>query len=244
MKANIVMLTKNRIKLLYQTLRTLYQNTPESLFTLTLVDDASTVPVMHTMNESGRLLREHSNAAVLRIENSKGITGQNRNLGVYWSEKYFGRGDYLYLSDNDLYFTPGWLKDIEVAFVGSDPYQLVGGWNHPYMQPKPSAFSFNGDFKFAFRLHDAVTGSSSLMRWETWDKYGPHDAHAPGVCQSEDYAFCQKIIKDGGMVGSIYPRVLFNCGVTNSMGQPAPGADVMTAELVEAKKRYPDLYYE
>jgi hypothetical protein len=70
------------------------------------------------------------------------------------------------------------------------------------------------------------------------------DAHAKGVGQSEDWAFCQKIIKDGGRVGSVYPRVVFNCGITNSYGQPSPGADVMLKELQEAKKTYKDLYWE
>lgn len=82
------------------------------------------------------------------------------------------------------------------------------------------------------------------MRWETWDKYGPLDAHASGVGQSEDYAFCQKIIQDGGKVGSIYPRCVLNCGLTNSFGQPSVGADFMLNELLEAKRTYPDLYYE
>ena len=82
------------------------------------------------------------------------------------------------------------------------------------------------------------------MKWDIWDEYGPQDAHAPGVCQSEDWKFCQDIIQDGGRVGSIYPRVVLNCGITNSMGEKAPGWDVMLKDLLEAKKEYPNLIWE
>ena len=82
------------------------------------------------------------------------------------------------------------------------------------------------------------------MRWSTWDKHGPLDAHAKGVGQSEDWKFCQSIIADGGCVGSVYPRVVFNCGVTNSLGQPSPGAEQMIAELREARHAHPNIYWE
>jgi hypothetical protein len=236
MKVNVVMLCCNRHMLTHQALRTLRRNTPAELFNLTIVDDQSAIPPM---------LKEGD--AYLKIENSKHITGQARNLSVYWSEKVFGRGDYLYLSDNDVYFMPGWLDRLVSTFNHEEHvgFKLMGGWNHQYMQPKTGIMkSAGGEGGYQIAEHDAVTGASQLMRWETWDKYGPLDAHAQGVCQGEDWQFCQKIIKDGGRVGSIYPRVVFNCGLTNSYGAPSVGADVVLAELKEAKKQHPDLYYE
>ena len=237
MKVNIVLLAHNREKLTRQTLLTLYKNTPQDLFNLTFIDDDS------DHEESVTVPHIAKNSCTLRIEDSKGITGQARNLGVYWAEKYWGRGDYLYLSDNDVYFTPGWLYTmIETMETWKDSHTpLIGGWNHPFLQPNLSVTMGNG---FCLKSHDAVTGASQLMRWETWDKYGPLDAHAKGVCQGEDWQFCQNIIKDGGRVGSIYPRVVFNCGLTNSFGVPSVGADVVLKELQEAKKTNPDLYWE
>lgn len=235
MKVNIVLIAKNRHWLTHQCLRTLLRNTPLDLYNLTIVDDESSV-------KPGIDFRKME-YAYLRIEKSKGITGQARNLGIYWAEKYWGRGDYLYLTDNDVYFTPEWLfrliESIEIFKDAKTP--LVGGWNHPFLQPKGAVAMGNG---LVMKSHDAVAGASQLMRWETWDKYGPLDAHAAGVGQSEDWAFCQKIIQDGGCVGSVYPRVVLNCGLTNSFGQPSPGADLMLAELMEAKKTYPDMYWE
>ncbi len=218
--------------LTHQCLRTLYRNTPHDLYNLTIVDDGSAIPPML-----------HEGEAYLKVLNGQHITGQARNLGVYWSEKVFGRGDYLYLSDNDVYFTPGWAEKLihALSYIYSGSW-VIGGWNHPYMQPHEG--SKWRDQEIVVQTHDAIAGASQLMRWETWDKYGPLLANAKGVCQGEDWEFCQKIIKAEGRVGSIYPRVVFNCGLTNSYGVAAPGADLMLKELQEAKKLYPDLYYE
>lgn len=238
MTVNIVMLAKDRTVLTRQALIALGQNTPRELFNLTIIDDMSTNRVSDFHDLRGLPV------TVVRIDQSKGITGQARNLGVYWSEKYWGRGDYLYLTDNDMYFTPGWLDSlIETAtiFNGTN-VQIIGGWNHPFLQPSVASIAMGNGM--CLKSHDAVAGASQLMRWETWDKYGPLDAHAKGVGQSEDWKFCQDIIKDGGRVGSVYPRVVFNCGITNSLGERSPGAEQMIAELQEAKKTYPDLYWE
>lgn len=245
MVVNIVMLVKGRFKLTRQTLDTLNGHTSKDNYNLTIVDDEQNEFLPEEWEAWLRTFGNH--VTCLRIKNSKSITGQARNLGVYWAEKYWGRGDWLYLSDNDMYFTPGWLESLTNFAAKTEPtFELWGGWNHPFLQPH-SGYNKVPKAMWAtsvLRPHDAVTGASQLMRWETWDNHGPLDAHAPGVGQSEDWKFCQDIVKDGGKVGSIYPRVVFNCGVTNSYGQPSTGADVMVKELEEAKKQYPDLIWE
>lgn len=231
------MLTKDREKLRNQAIDTLRRNSPtESFYNLTIVDDESMVSVTRDWRTA------YENINVIRINGSKGITGQARNLGVYWAEKYWGRGDYLYLSDNDIYFQPGWLEKLISAFEYGEPHglRLLGGWNHPYHHMNEMAH-VDG---LQIHTHYAVAGASQLMRWETWDKYGPLHAHAVGVCQGEDAQFCTDIIKDGGKVASIYPHVVFNCGLTNSHGNPAPGGDLVLKELQEAKNKYPDIVWE
>jgi len=238
MITNIVMLTKDRWELTIQSLTTLYRNTNEADFNITIIDDGSNEISQAALH--GFLDAKKSNVAMLRIENSQGVTGRARNLGVYWSEKTFGRGEYLYLSDNDVYFLPKWLNELTsfFYFFPESNFRLVGGWNHPFLNPHTEV---RGCGVYS---HDAIAGASQLMRWETWDKYGPLVANAPGTCQGEDWLFCQKIIEDGGKVGSIYPRVVLNCGITNSEGKPAQGPDVMLAELQEARKTYTDIYWE
>ena len=243
MKVNIVMLTHNREALLTQAVGSLYEHTDRALFNLTLVDDSSQrspLDYIHELHEG--------NATTLRIENSKGITGQARNLGIYWAERYWGRGDWLYLTDNDVYFTPGWLDKIILGLrVGETrgTFRVMGGWNHPFLKPNSyHPVSTDGLLDFTVTSHDAITGASQLMRWATWDQYGPLDAHAVGTGQSEDWKFCQDIIKDGGWVGCIQPHVVINCGLTNTEGKPIPGHDEVAAELAEWRKQYPHLIAE
>ena len=64
-----------------------------------------------------------------------------------------------------------------------------------------------------------------------WDKYGPfRETPAGAVCQGEDCDFGNAIRADGGRLGVISPALLVNCGVTNSFGQPIPGAEMVRAQ--------------
>jgi len=225
---NVVMLIRDRIRLSYQSLRTLAQNTSPAEFTLTVVDDESIVPV----EEQGWVKAMFpTNGTVLRISPSQHITGRARNLGVWWSERYWGRGEWLYLSDNDVAFKPGWLAALKDAERGFD---VVGGYRHPYHGINKT-WNLVNPIRIVEEV-DAVAGYSQLMGWVTWDKYGPLDGNAPGTCQSEDWAFCQRIVRDGGKVGYVNPSVVAVCGITNTEGKPAVGW--------EQFKREPGLIYD
>ena len=195
---NVVMLAKNRVNLTNQAVESLYLNTNWPV-NFTLVDDGSVIPHHCT-------LWKGDNKAILRNQTSTGITAQVRNLGVYWSEAYFGRDKdgLLYLSDNDAYFTSGWALKMVKAFemAEKEGFALLGGQNHPYHQPIGE--SVGGQVK----EYLALAGTSWLMRWDTWDKYGPLVLGAPGVCQSEDHLFCVKLREDGHKVGAIWPHVV------------------------------------
>jgi glycosyltransferase involved in cell wall biosynthesis len=211
---NMVMLVKDRPGLTVQALQSLAKNTVGE-WNLVVVDDQSKYETQLALRLFCHARRKQ--VACLRNENSKGITGQVRNLGVYWAERYWGRGDWLALADNDIAFLPGWDKRMVECSAWNGWVKVLGGARHPYHQPN--------------KIHDgwvetdAVAGYLQMMRWETWEQYGPLDAHAPGVCQSEDHAFCRKIVEAGGLVGYIDPAVIMDCGLTNTLGQPAIGAD-------------------
>jgi hypothetical protein len=218
---NIVMIARNRPNLTRQAVVSLYSHTPPGSFNLTLVDD-----------QSDDLIEvESPNACVLRIGRSNGVVSKIKNLGVYWSEHYFGRGEWLYLSDNDAFFMDGWSEKLVLAIADGQQYKfaLVGGQNHPYHQP----ISGIG----VVREYGAVAGTSWLMPWSTWDTYGPlEESGAPGVGQSEDHAFCQKIRADGYKVGAVWPHVVLDTGITQTDGQLSPGH--------EHKKRVEGVVYE
>lgn len=206
------MLTKDRSRLVRQALDTLYRNT-RGEFTLTLVDDGGTeTPYAEYLSKP--------NIAVLKNVTSKGITARVRNLAVHWSNVCFGRGDWLCLADNDLYFCPGWDEQIirvahEAGRVGA---VLVGGQNHPY-------HGMVGESD-GWREYLALAGSHWFMRWEVWDNFGPLKEGAPGPCNGEDDKFCEGIRKVGLKVGACWPEVVIDCGITQTGGKDAPGADL------------------
>jgi hypothetical protein len=106
------------------------------------------------------------------------------------------------------------------AFDARFNYALIGGQNHPYHRPI-------ADVKFGeSTLYEclAVAGTSQLMPWDVWDEYGPLDAHAPGVCQSEDTAFCNRIREGGASVGMISPAVVYDTGISQTDGSPSIGS--------------------
>lgn len=213
---NICMIAKDRPRLTAQAVLSLRDNTPADMYNLTIIDDGGDTPMYREFNGA--------NVASVRLPKSKGIVGFVRNLSIQVSEAYWGRGDYLYLSDNDVFFHPKWILRMIAAFKAceSQGLRVLGGVRHPYHGINSRLTNAGVQ---SVVLTDAVAGYSHLMRWETFDKYGPFDAHAQGVCQSEDFAFCQKIIQDGGKVGYLEVGCLYNCGLTNSEGKPAVGSE-------------------
>ena len=159
-------------------------------------------------------------------------TGEARNDGIATSEQAFGRGDYLYLSDNDVFFKPGWLKTLILCYeaVWKHGFKVIGAYNHPYHQPVPPALLMGPGNIEVHQVH-ALALQSMLMKWEVWDKYGPFCKTEPGrVCQSEDVDFTNKIIADGGKIGVVSPALIVNTGITNSFGKKIPGWELVKAQ--------------
>lgn len=222
MKVDIIIPCHNRAEHTRQTIESLYENTPVELFNLYVIDDGSQL-------ETGALLVElqkkysfslliHAVAkgpASSRNEVTKLITDTNQ------------RSDFLYHSDNDVYFTKDWLQNLVKVFsrVFVD-VKVLGASCHPFLQDK---LRFGVAFPYSVGYKDAVSGYSQLMTWETWDKYGPFEENQgtqeKKIMGSEDWSFCQRVIKDGFKVGSIEPEVVIPCGKTNTYGDPATGAE-------------------
>jgi len=222
---NVVMLCHNRLRLLQQALRTLYDNTPREEFTLTLVDDQS------TDFRARRALEDWAqagNATLLTINKSAHVLARGKNLGAFWSEQSFGRGEWLALCDSDVAFTPNWLETLIAGAEAGEihGFKLFGGQAHPFHQFDPNLFITIGErFKgTVLREHQVLDGPSWFMRWSTWDQTGPFSRDcAPGTCQSEDAEWCARLTQNGGRIGVVHPHVVLHTGLTNTAGADAPG---------------------
>ncbi len=216
---NIVMLVRDRYKLTEQAINSLRKHTDPDQYNLTIVDDGS------TDFRVTRYLKwlAGPRTSVIRLEQSGHVLSQAKNLGVYWSGQHFGRGDWLYLSDNDVYFTPNWLPQLISVAVDTEDleYALWGGQIHPFHQH--SKLEFKPDTT-EMTEHEVLDGPSWLMCWKTWSIVGPLKSDtAPGPCQSEEYPFCNHLRASGKRIGVIHPHVVLHTGLTQTDGKDAPG---------------------
>lgn len=242
---NIVMLIgPGRYRLTRQALESLICGTDPATYTLTMVCDE-----LDFRTES--LIKTGLHTTALHVKNSGHTLSQLKNIGVAWSEQRFGRGDWLYISDSDVWFSPGWLEKLSDCAKFSNPV-LWGGQIHPFHQPikreDDSVFWQGGivndgpDRRYQWTTHSVLDGPSWMMRWSTWDQYGPFDRTTPpGVCQSEEYPFCERLTKPrqlitgdgdggtrhvdgpGGRIGVISPHVVVHTGLTHLDGHDCVG---------------------
>jgi len=239
---NIAMLATGRLRLTKQTLESLYANTSEKEFNLTVVNDSETdfrvTRLLHSY-------LDHKNFTLLEVSNSGHVLTQLKNLAVGWSSQRFGRGDCLYISDGDVYFCPGWLEKLTAAGSHYEQFgfRLLGGQIHPFHQPIAAdrewkrigdAVAIPADQPPLITEHAILDGPSWLMRWKTWNEIGPFSRkNNPGPCQSEEYPWCERLIKSGGRIGVIHPHVVIHTGLTQTDGKDAPGRKEREAMIPE-----------
>lgn len=238
-KVDIIMPVFNRWEHTKQSLDSLFANTPEDLYELYIVND-------HSDKSTGGLLAEYIFGWAKRKNvhihtNPVNIgPGASRNLITKMITDSNKRSKYLYHSDNDVFFAKGWLETLLVVYKkNKDTIKLLGAGCHPYLQTSRRVQSEDEDLPpaawgFAVGIKDAVSGYSQLMSWDVWDKYGPFDESMRNaekkIMGSEDWAFCQKIVKDGFYVGSLEPELVIATGKTNTYGEPATGSETFRNE--------------
>jgi len=204
---NVTMLVFGRPRLVEQALRTLKENTPADAYTLT------------AFNDSGFM-----------------GTGRARNRVIELAEKDHDRGDYLYLSDGDVAFTPGWLNSLVAAYEFAKHQRLsvgaIGGYCHPYHHPIERipfvccgiGWGYVGEIGITL----ALPTQSMLMSWDAWDRYKPFVETPVGrVNCSEDFEFTQRMAKDGLRVAALYPPVVLNTARHDSFGNLAVGHELV-----------------
>ncbi len=221
---NVVMLTRNRYRLLSQALESLYRTTSEKEFTICCFDDGSddfrAVRVLHSY-------LDRRNFTLLEAHNSGHVLAKMKNIAIGWSRSRFGAGDYLLTCDNDVCFQPAGMPRM-IEILRENPDIVLGGARHPFHQVNEEHDGWDET--------DAVAGTSQMMTWNMWDRFRPLRGTATGVCASEDFEFCQRVRAAGGRCGYIREPAVLDCGISQTDGTPSPGADV--------KPRVEGVWYE
>jgi len=223
---NLTLLVRDRLNLTRQCLMSLKRSGCMRNITVTILDDAS-------KKETQEFLEnwcDENGAHLWREEESIG-TGLARNWVIRKSEEEYGRGEFLYLGDNDSYFYPGWsevlVKAYRVAWL--DGFKVLGGLTHPYHLPVAS-LPIPGCCEVL--QVEALALQSMLMTWYVFDRYGPFCTTPVGrVCMGEDVEFAWRIAADKGKLGVVHPPVIVNTGITNSFGEKIPGWEMVKAQV-------------
>jgi hypothetical protein len=222
MSVNIVLIAKNRKRLTSQCLKSLYANTPNDQFRLTIVDDGSRWPDDDLSPYDELAVEGYDNWQMIHVFHSIGIVGWLRNVGASASERYFGRGEWLYFSDCDVAFFPNWLPHMIHAMKLNPEVRILGGCRHPFHGVNGTLPMGNGK---CVEIADAVAGYSLMMQWRTYDEFGPFASTQKGVGASEDWMMSRQVVQSGAKVGYLSEPVLAHTGLTNTDGKPATGAD-------------------
>lgn len=219
---NFTMLTYRRPRLTKQALDSLGDTSGMTCMIRDQFSQSETWDIVEAFSEKNAI----KGRVVYHALNPAG-TGEARNDVIKCSAMAFGRGDYLYLSDNDVYFNPGWLETLIERYEQAWKYgfRIMGGYNHPYHQQAETCVP-------GVKEVQALALQSIIMRWSVWDQYGPFDETAPGkVCQGEDTFFAHRITADGYKLGVVDPPLLVNTGITNSFGEKIPGWELVKAQV-------------
>lgn len=209
---NVVMTSNGmRSKLLNQALSSLFKNTFKDSFTLTLVSDGCT-----RWEIDAPLVDE--NTVIVNCH----VLSRLKNLGVYWSEQQFDRGDYLLMIDDDVCFMPGWYEKLTGLAEKYPHVALWGGQVHPYHHPVGAAI-YEDPMNPLFYPYAMLDGPAYFMPWSTWDAIGPLQGTEQGVCKGEDVNFCNRLVAAGMRIGVPVEHCIIHTGLTNSEGKDAPG---------------------
>ena len=151
---NIILISNgSRPRLLEQALRTMYDNTPANQFTLTIVFDGTNLDEVNDYS-SFVLSRLKGTASIIALPGPCNIVGRLKNLGAYWSEKQFGRGEWLCFLDDDMALFPGWLENMIAVADSTNQLRLLGGVRHPYHGVNLGESRYG----FGWEITDAVAG--------------------------------------------------------------------------------------
>lgn len=206
---SIIVLVYNRLNLTRQTLDSLWSSlkpTPVD-YELIVVDNGS-VPAIKNL-----LHQEYEGFHLITLTKNIGV-GAGKNLGVSHS-----RGDWLYISDNDMYFHPGWLPDLLNTANRFPEAKIIGAFRHPHH----GVIKVHDRSNVLFEQSDQQVGSSWFLTRSTWDQFGPLDEGVDyGV---DDVNFCNRVAAKKFWLGSILPYKVYHCGLKNSDGDWSPGGE-------------------
>jgi GT2 family glycosyltransferase len=218
----------NRLRLLEQTLTSLFENSVLPVYPI-VIDNGSSVEVQANLQE----LADRHLIRLYALGHKTGI-GTCRNLGAAIAPP----SEFLYFSDNDVYFETGWDKKMLDTLNRLPNLGILGGARHPHhgvvdILDCPAVHT-------VVTLSDQQAGYSMLIKRSVWNQLGPFKHTKPTEYGQEDADLCNRFRAQNYLIGSLKPPVIIHCGITRADGTDTVGKDLLQKDKV----RRPGIIFE
>jgi GT2 family glycosyltransferase len=218
----------NRLKLLEQTLTSLFTNSTYPVYPI-VIDNGSPSDFQTNLQE----LADQELIRYYPLPQTIGI-GTCRNFGAAIAPSH----KFIYFSDNDVYFTPGWDEKMITTLQSLPKIGILGGLRHPYHGvidtlscPIPG---------YQVTISDQQAGYSMLLKRTVWNEVGPFCLTGSKDYGQEDANLCNRFRAAGYQIAALDPGVIIHCGLTRADGTETVGQKQLQLE----KAKYPQVYFE
>lgn len=144
------------------------------------------------------------------------------------------RSEYLYFSDNDMYFEPHWDTRLIKVLEAKPEIGIVGGLHHPHHQIDGTEIIDNQAIVYS----NEQPGYSMMMRMKDFKVIGPWFSDVP--VGGEDSNLCRMTELAGFKIAALATPAVLHCGASGSHGNPA--AD--RPQILEWSANRKDVYVE
>lgn len=254
----VVIASFNRRKLIQQTIESIQKNSKMKVGIV--VTDNSKDPETSEYLESlediilykfpklddGYEYAEHVNA---NTEIGRSLTGSEGS--VYWDHrmtvgKCYMQGaqlappsKYIFFTQNDLYYLPGWDELMTTALDKYDDLITVAGYSGGSGTDDARDI---GDELRKVEVTGKIPGSNMMFRRKDWEEIGAFPDY------NEDNWMCNELrSRYGKMMGLIYPYIIIHCGYTSTLvgGMETERTKTGDWQTVEnMMKQYPEIMFE
>ncbi len=221
MQLPVIISTRNRRKLLEQTLASLRKNSDHERIII-VVDDAST-------DDTPQFLASQSDVIFHCFKRRRTIA-EVKNKGFELLFKTTLYQPYVYFSDDDVFFEPHWDSQLTAVMDLYEDIGIVGGRHHPHHK----IFDYRINTGFTVLIEEQQAGYSIMIRWRDLLSVGGYEISERTTNGGEDTLLCDMIKDKGKKIAAIDPPVIIHCGLKNYKNLPA--ADYSEIEVVRTQR--------
>lgn len=213
----VVICVKDRPELTKQAITTCFEHTKMPIKVIA-IDDGSTDPA--TIEILKQLQTKYDTGLRVEYMPASKYVGAAKNAGAAIAPA----SEFIYFSDNDVYFHKGWLEALYAAYLKDISIGILGGDKHPHHGVERES---NG-----LLYSDTQVGYSMFMTRQAFNNIGPFLHFEAGTFGGEDSTLCERARDQGYKIASLANRVVTHCGLTTHVGTQCAGYPEYVAQDV------------